>query len=66
MKVGDLIIYRNPIPARQHMERPAIVVKRRVSHIKGKKNFRIYYPFYNEWLNCWEDEFEVISEGSKN
>ena len=64
MKVGDLIIYRNAMwPSRQHLERPAIVVKQRVSHIKGKKNFRIYYPCHNEWLNCWEDEFEVVSEG---
>ena len=65
MKVGDLIVYRNPIPARQYLERPAIVVAQRVSHIEGAKNFRIYYPCHDEWLNCWEDEFEVISVNRK-
>lgn len=61
MKVGDLIVYRNPIPKRQHLELPAIVVAQRVSHIEGVKNFRIYYPHYDEWLNCWESEFKVVS-----
>ena len=63
MKVGDLIVYRNPISSRQHLELPAIVVAERVSkNIPSKKSFRIYYPFYNEWLNCWAEEVEVISE----
>ncbi len=63
MKVGDLIVYRNPISSRQHLEPPAIVVAERVStNIESKKSFRIYYPFYNEWLNAWAEEFEVISE----
>jgi len=45
---------------------PAIVVAARVStNIESKKSFRIYYPFYNEWLNCWAEEFEVISDGRK-
>ena len=63
MKVGDLIVYRNPIGSRQHLELPAIVVSQNVSVLKtGEKNFRIYYPHFDEWLNCWESEFEVISE----
>jgi len=66
VKVGDLIVYRNPNPKRQHLELPAIVVAARVStNIESKKSFRIYYPFYNEWLNCWAEEFEVISDGRK-
>ena len=62
MKVGDLIVYRNPIPKRQYLELPAIVVAENISFQEDVKNFRIYYPHYDEWLNCWESEFEVISE----
>lgn len=63
MKVGDLIVYRNPISSRQHLELPAIVVNERVSkNIPSKKSFRIYYPHDDEWLNAWAEDFEVISE----
>ena len=62
MKVGDLIVYRNPISSRQHLELPAIVVAENISFQEGVKNFRIYYPHYDEWLNAWAEEFEVISE----
>ena len=65
MQVGDLVVY-NLDPAMPGDENPkdvAIVVAERhkSGHRYALRNFRVYYPHYNDYLNGWEDEFRVIS-----
>ena len=71
MKVGDLIVYNlEPVmPGDEKGEMVAIVVAEskgttrscNCGHHRGSRNFRIYYPHYNDFLNGWEDDYRVIS-----
>ena len=65
MKVGDLVVYNlEPVmPGDEKAEMIAVVVAERpyIAVYRACRNFRIYYPYYNDFLNAWEDEYRVIS-----
>ena len=62
MKVGDLVMYNlGPATYCDDYKDVAIVVAERGVESRGIRNFRVYYPHYNDYLNGWEDEFRVIS-----
>ena len=65
MKVGDLVMYNlGPLSDLEESKDVAIVVcERIVKKSLGVRSFLLYYPHYNDWINGWEDEYRVHSEG---
>jgi len=64
MKVGDLVMYNlgpDGAPEENHKDVAIVVAERTPDEYFGVRNFRMYYPHYNDYLNGWEDEFRVIS-----
>ena len=64
MKVGDLVMYNlGPATYCDDYKDVAIIVAEHLAPhwCSHRRNFRIYYPHYNDFLNGWEDEYRVIS-----
>mgnify|MGYP005818967005 CR=1 FL=1 len=64
MKVGDLVVYNlgaSMKPLGDYKDVAIVVAERVVRKSLDIRNFRIYYPYYKEYLNGWEDEYRVIS-----
>ena len=65
MNVGDLVIYNlGGFKDLEESKDIAIVVSERaIKKSLGVRSFRMFYLYHNEYINGWEDEYRVYSEG---
>jgi hypothetical protein len=63
VKVGDLVVYNlTALPKRAPKNIAIVVADRGAKKSLGIRSFLMFYPYYNDYVAGWEDEYRVYSE----